>query len=213
MRKFRGHNPQRTYSGDQKTNYKLYRSELRKDFQGRCGYTDCVDRWWGDGFHIDHFAPREPKLTDSSNLSKFIAREHDYTNLVYTCPQVNRAKGNDWPSEDPDVSILGNKGYLDPCCVDYNEYFERTNAGGIVPKDHPIAKYMWSKLRLYLKRYEIYWRIEQLENNLRKLSSLQTKLKLPKRMENEVKNGISDLVAEYIKYLDYLQVNYEDVIR
>lgn len=213
MRKFRSKHPKRTYTGSVKTDYKDYREHLRRDFNGRCGYTDCLDVWWGDGFNVDHFAPKKPNVQDPAKFQKFAEKINIYKNLIYACPQVNRAKGNDWPSDDPEVNILGDKGYLDPCEVDFNDYFERTNSGWIVPQNNPIAKYMWTKLKLYLKRYEIYWRIEQIIINMQKLQSYRKKLNLPEDIKNEINEGIADLNAEYLKYLEYLQINYLTFIR
>ena len=213
MRKFRDKHPKRTYSDTAKTHYSEYRMELRVDFNERCAYTDSLDIWWADGFHIDHFAPKKPKIVDPVKLQKFTALEHSYTNLIYANPQVNRAKSNDWPSDDPTISILDDKGYLDPVAVDYNEYFERTNAGGIFPKNDPIAKYMWKRLKLYLKRYELYWRIEQIIIRLEKLIELKGKMDLPPAAKTELLESIAELTEEHLKYLKYLKVNYTEVTR
>jgi hypothetical protein len=213
MKTFRNNHPQRTYTGTQKAHYRDYKDELRKDFHGRCGYTDCLDIWWGDGFNVDHFAPRKPKVINPIKLAKFTAKEHIYSNLVYACPQVNRAKSNDWASDDPDTFAAEDKGYLDPCTFDFNDYFERTDSGGIIPKDNPIARYMWAKLKLYLKRYELYWRLEQIIDRLERLTNMRSRLTLPAGIETELLRGIADLTQEHIKYLKYLQVNYPEIIR
>ncbi|EKD86163.1 MAG: hypothetical protein ACD_37C00436G0003 [uncultured bacterium] len=207
MKPFRDKHPRRTYVGPARTHYRDYKADLERDFNGRCAYTDCSHIWWADGFHIDHFAPKKPKVTNPARLQSFQDREHVYENLVYACPQVNRAKGNDWPSEDPNVSIVDDHGYFDPCS-DFNLYFERTDGGGILPKDYPVANYMWKKLRLYLKRYELYWRIEQIIIRMRELERLRSSLNLPSAMRTEVLESIADLTAEYTKYLSYLDVNY-----
>jgi hypothetical protein len=206
MKPFRNTHPRRTYAGPAKAHYSLYREELARDFNNRCAYTDCSSMWWADGFHIDHFAPKKPKVSDPARQQSFKDREHLYTNLVYACPQVNRAKGNDWPSEDPDVSIVGERGYFDPCS-NFNDYFERTDSGAIVPKDNPVAAYMWKRLKLYLKRYELYWRIEQIIIRLRELERLRTCLTLPAAIRVEVLESIADLTAEHTRYLGYLEVN------
>ncbi len=213
MRVFRSKHPKRTYSGTPKKHYSEYREELRSDFNGRCAYTDCVDVWWGDGFHVDHFAPKKPDIADPDKLKKFKEREHLYTNLVYACPQVNRAKSNDWVSDDPDIAFLADRGYLDPCEVDYNDYFERTDAGGIVPKENPVAKYMWVTLKLYLKRYELYWRIEQITLRLQRLIKLRGNISLPAPIKAEIDGSIADLTEEYMRYLNYLNVNYLQLVR
>jgi hypothetical protein len=208
MRVFRNNHPQRKYTGKPKPHYDDYRQILREDFNGRCGYTDCLDIWWGDSFHIDHFAPKKPNIKDPVKLEKFANKEHLYTNLVYACPPVNRAKGNDWPSDDPDIHSFGNRGYLDPSVTNFNDYFERTDAGGIVHKENPIAEYMWNRLKLYLKRYEIYWRVEQIIDRKRKLHDLRDKVNLPIEIKRDIETGLADLDREHMKYFEYLQVNF-----
>ncbi|MFA7285400.1 MAG: hypothetical protein WC011_00930 [Candidatus Paceibacterota bacterium] len=212
MKPFRNNHPTRKYTGTPKNNYKDYREILRQDYDGRCGFTDCKDVWWAGGFQIDHFAPQNPKILDAIKLSKFSAKEHVYENLIYASPQVNRIKSNDWPSDDPDVSIVGKEGYFHPCDVDFNDYFERTDCGGIVPKDHPIARYMWKKLKLYLKRYELYWRIEKIAEQQKKLITLKNTLNLPETIKAEVNEGIAELAEEYQKYFSYLEVNYLEIV-
>jgi hypothetical protein len=211
MKTFRNSNPARTYTGPVKAKYGDYREYLVRDFKGRCGYTDCSHAWWGGGFQIDHFAPKKPKLSDKSHLPKFQALINDYSNLVYACPQVNRAKWNDWPSNDPSIPVVGGQGYLDPC-LNLNDYFERTDSGGIRPKDHPVAKYMWSKLKLYLLRYELYWRMEQLAARLDRLDSFRVLPNLPKSVQAEILTAIADLTREYRAYFRYLETNYMAII-
>lgn len=213
MKTFRNKHPQRTYSGTPKSNYKDYHNEIREDFNHRCAYTDCSDAWWGGGFHIDHFVPKKPRsVTDPNKKALFAALEHEYSNLVYACPQVNIAKSDDWPSDDPTKPQLGEKGYIDPC-NDFNEYFERTNTGGIVPKDNPIAKYMWEQLKLYLTRYELYWRMEQLAFRSERLAELNKNINLPDEIRLEVANLMADLITEHAKYERYLDANYRRIVR
>ena len=204
MKPFRKINPTRNYTGPQKRHYRDYREELARDFNGRCAYTDCSHKWWGDGFHIDHFVPKKPKVTDGGRLAAFQAREHTYTNLVYACPQVNRAKSNDWPSEDPDISVVEGRGYIDPYS-DFNQHFERTNAGAIMPKaGDAVAGYMWQKLKLYLRRYELYWRIDEISLRAKELQRLREVLALPPEDNAELMEAIADLAGEQQRYLEYL---------
>jgi len=212
MRKFRDSQPVRTYTGPKKNDYTKYHNLLAEDFNHRCGYTDCLDTWWGDGFNIDHFAPKKPKILDAEKLKKFDDLKNDYKNLVYSCPQVNRAKGADWASDDPSKAIVDGKGYLDPC-VDFNEFFERSNSGGIMPKANPTAEYMWKKLKLYLIRYELYWRLEQLAQRKHRLHDFRRMLQLPEAIRLEVLTAIADLDEEFDKYWNYLRVDYRKLIR
>ena len=87
--------------------------------------------------------------------------DHFKPKLVYSCSYVNRAKSND----------IGN--YIDPCDVDYNEHFYRDELGNIYPVENSeAAKYMYKKLKLYLKRYGIIWMLEQLETRMSILREL-----------------------------------------
>ncbi len=168
--------PTRTYSGKELKDYKRYKDPLEKDFKERCGYTCCQQIWFGGkkNFQIDHFKPKSiyPEL------------ETKYSNLVYSCSYVNRAKGNDDGT------------YLDPVEVDYNLHFYRDELGNIFPKeDSEPAKYMYIRLKLYLKRYSIIWMLEQLEIKMEQLRKL---------IENTNNEEAKELfVAITFKYMDY----------
>ena len=140
------------------TNYRSYKPYIAEDFNHRCGYTDCSDFWFGgiNTFHIDHFKPlkNHPKLKNT------------YSNLVYCCSYVNILKSDDEGT------------YLDPCDIDYNAHFERDSNGNIIPINTSVeAKYMHSRLKLYLKRYQIIWKLDQL---LLRMRELQNAIKDPK---------------------------------
>lgn len=144
---FRNTWPKRTYLGKELKNYRSYKDFLAKDFESRCGYTDCIDFWYGgkQNFQIDHFKPK----------SKFPALETKYDNLVYSCSYVNRAKSDD-------IGL-----YLDPVKENYNLHFYRDELGNIYPNENSdSAKYMYKKLKLYLKRHSIIWMLEQLEQRM-----------------------------------------------
>jgi len=150
---FRNTPPARSYAGRVLKDYKGYKDPLEKDFCKRCGYTYCQQDWFGGkrNFQIDHFKPK----------SIYPGLETQYSNLVYSCSYVNRAKSDD-------IGI-----YLDPCDVDYNEHFYRDELGNIYPVEtSDSAKYMYLKLKLYLKRYSIIWMLEQLEIRMEILREL-----------------------------------------
>lgn len=145
--------PERTYEGKELANYRDYKDFLAADFKSRCGYSGCLDFWFGGKphFQIDHFKPK----------SRYPGLEKRYTNLVYSCSYVNRAKGDDDGS------------YIDPVEVDYNLHFFRDDLGNIYPKDDSeSAKYMYLKLKLYLKRYSIIWMLDQLEERMFELQEI-----------------------------------------
>lgn len=173
---FREKAPKRTYSGIELKDYKGYKNYLEKDFTSRCGYTYCQQEWFGGkrNFQIDHFKPKSinPEL------------ETKYSNLVYSCSYVNRAKSDD-------VGI-----YIDPCDVDYNDHFYRDELGNIYPiESSDSAIYMYKRLKLYLKRYGIIWMLEQLEVKKEKLRKLIESTKDQEAMEL--------YIAIDFKYMDY----------
>ncbi|NOQ27008.1 MAG: hypothetical protein GQ564_16730 [Bacteroidales bacterium] len=180
--KFRNSSPKRTYSGKELSDYRRYKESLAKDFNSRCGYTDCSDFWFGgkNNFQIDHFIPK----------SKSPELETKYSNLVYSCSHVNRAKSDD----------VGK--YLDPCDMDYNEHFYRDDLGNIYPKEHSeSAKNMYIKLKLYLKRYSIIWMLDQLEQRMYRLQEI---IELTKDIE--AKELLVEITMKYNNHKKYLRV-------
>lgn len=184
MLPFRTQHPKRTYSKVH-SNYRDYKPFLAKDFNCKCGYTDCNDFWFGgkDNFHIDHFIPWKGK----PNSAKL---KCDYQNLVYCCSYVNIAKSND----------EGN--YLDPCNIDFNKHFSRNDVGVIIPiKTSSKAVYMHNKLKLYLKRFQIIWLLDQLDDRMTKLVERIEK----HGKTDELNSLLTDITIEYSKYKKYLR--------
>ena len=181
MKLFRETTPQRTYT-KMHSNYRAYKPYLAKDFNYKCGYTNCSDFWFGgrDNFHIDHFIPWKKHEKEKPHLKT------DYSNLVYCCSHVNIAKSNDESSY-----------YLDPCDVDYNEHFQREDTGEIIPLTDS-AKYMYKKMKLYLERYRIIWMLDQLYNKIDKLKMIDSK---------ETKDVCNELLLTYYDYTKYLKKN------
>lgn len=87
--KFRDNKPQRRKTVVLKSNYRDYRSELREDFNCRCGYCNDPDIPRKEYFEIDHFVPQKIMGVKNAN---------DYQNLVYACHSCNNAKRANWPS-------------------------------------------------------------------------------------------------------------------
>jgi len=169
------------------TNYRNFKPHLAKDFNNRCGYTDSPDFWFGGkgNFHIDHFIPwknypNQPDLKTS------------YANLVYACSYVNILKSNDEGD------------YLDPCNVDFNLHFSRSVDGSIIPlQTSKEALYMFTKLKLYMKRYQIIWMLEKI---YRQMDHLATAIKNVTNDEQRnkllvIQGGLGTSMIEYLKYL------------
>ena len=174
-RPFRKTNPVRSVVPN-RSSYKAYKDELARDFNHRCGYTDCRDSWFGGQrtFQIDHLKP----------WSKYPNLKNEYGNLVYCCSYVNRAKWDD-----------DSQHYLDPCNVDYNEHFERDDNGFIIGKGVD-AKYMVEKLHLNLTRYALIWMLDTLDDII-------TRLKAHRTSHPELEDLLNTLLSEYHDYIQY----------
>lgn len=177
---FRHIAPKRTCT-KKRANYNSYKIFLAEDFNHRCGYTDCSDYWFGGKrcFQIDHFKPE----------SKYPELENEYSNLVYCCSYVNRAK---WDDDNPN--------YLDPCDVDFNLHFERDDLGFIKAKT-PQGQYMVEHMNLGLTRYAICWNLDRLEE---KIKILERKVDQNIATMDE-KGLLLNVNKEFHKYLRYLR--------
>ncbi|NHA07716.1 hypothetical protein G7092_28205 [Mucilaginibacter sp. HC2] len=178
---FRKTAPTRTYKGKEYSDYNHYKDHLEKDFEERCGYTNCHQFWFGGRrtFQIDHF---KPKVKYPELLTK-------YSNLVYSCSYVNRAKSDDLNE------------YLDPCDTDYNLHFYRDQIGHIYPMNtSDTGKYMYKALKLYLKRYSIIWMLEALEEKMDILQGL-----VDQTGDEQAKNLFYVITTKYMAYKKYLK--------
>lgn len=188
-RKFRQKAPVRTFKKTYAT-YTDYKPYLQTDFNKRCGYTDCSDLWFGGvgTFHIDHHKPWK-KYPKEPNLKT------DYANLVYCCSYVNILKSDD----------IGD--YIDPCDIDYNDHFERGKSGEIIPmKKSKPANYMYTKLKLYLQRYEIIWTLDNLFRKMQRMEDVIAKETDKKRIKDlRILQG--ELAGLFVKQLQYLGSN------
>jgi len=169
--------------------YTSFKPHLAKDFNARCGYTDCSHLWFGgrNNFHIDHFIPWK-NYPAKPNLKT------DYSNLVYSCSYVNILKSNDEGD------------YIDPCDIDFNLHFERDKSGNILPlATSKEANYMYKKLKLYMKRYQIIW---MLDNLLEKMGKV--KLLIEAEKDPDLKNDLlitqGELGNHMVEYFAYLKM-------
>lgn len=133
-------------------NYRNAKAQLINDFNNRCGYCDDSAEIACCSFHIDHFAPQK----------KFPALINEYNNFVYSCPYCNNSKSDKWVSTKAEISFIDDKGFIDPCNPNYNTNFERLENGKIIPLTD-LAQYMYFELKLYLKRHEILYLIEEID--------------------------------------------------
>lgn len=186
---FREKSPKRTFK-KRYNNYRQYKPYLAEDFNRRCGYSDCPDFWFGgpNNFHIDHFIPwkSDPKRPELKT---------DYNNLVYACSYINILKSDDLSP------------YLDPVQEDFNKHFSRDSIGNIIPADDsPTAKYMYKRLKLYLRRYQVIWMLEHIHEKMELLKEAIEKLPQgKKRTALLVAEG--ELAIEFLNYEQYLRKN------
>lgn len=176
---FRTYTPKRTCKRSF-ADYHAYKPYLEADFCKKCGYTGCSQMWFGGRrtFQIDHLKPE----------SKYPQLINDYSNLVYCCSYVNRAK---WDDDNPN--------YLDPCDVDYNVHFERDDNGFIKGKTEQ-GRYMVEHMHLNLYRYAIIWNLDRLNERIKKLKTIGNP-------SQEVKDLKLEALEEFHKYFQYLEEN------
>jgi hypothetical protein len=134
-------------------NYGSFKKYIVDDFNNRCGYCDDLDKFNGgkNNYQIDHLKPK--KL--------FSELETDYINLVYSCPFCNRAKWDKWKEKD---------GFIDPCDKEYDNHLERNSRGQIKCKSEQ-GKYIHTNLNFHLKRHELLWMIEKLEEQSKEIDN------------------------------------------
>lgn len=191
---FRENTPVRTCKKEYKR-YNSYKPYLRDDFNSRCGYCNSIDSLstYSAIFQIDHFIPKK-KFEDEYDVN-------DYSNLVYSCPSCNRYKSDTWVSESPFVNIIDNKGFVDPCDDMYSKLLCRDEFGKIIPTDE-LGKYIYEELRLYLKRHEIIYKLEKLENVIERFRLLF----IERKMDESQKDLCMEMLFQLIDYSKYLNV-------
>jgi len=159
--------PARRDQISQKVNYKDYQAPLEEDFKFSCGY--CGDSHIYGEFHIDHFRPRNPKISCQEEIKRFKVVETDYNNLVYSCPFCNRSKSNKWPTKKFDVLHDGNVGFIDPCDEEYNNHIGRRSDGRLYAKT-TLGNYIHKELKFGLLRHQLIWLMTNIDNVTESLS-------------------------------------------
>jgi 5-methylcytosine-specific restriction endonuclease McrA len=120
-------------------NWSLHKDDLKIDFNSYCGYCHSYDGYRHTYFEVDHFVPKDLIIKN-----KWLISLTEYSNLVYSCKFCNNAKLNKWPSNSSTKYCHYGKGYIDPCHVDFNKQFYRTNRGAIRGKTR-LGKWMYKE--------------------------------------------------------------------
>ena len=153
--------PKRSYSGEKWKTNSINKKYLSKDFNNRCAYCDDLDNIYAgqESYAVEHFAPKE----------KFPHLKFVYDNLLYACPFCNRAKSDDWPSDDPNKNIVGECGYVSPCSIEYSYHLDRDEKTGEIYSKTKLGEYMYNHLKLYLKRHAIIYMLDKLYKTIEEL--------------------------------------------
>ena len=188
---FRGITPKRRRNPTTVTNYQDYKSELREDFQERCGYCNDWDYFRMTYYEVDHFVPR--------HLLKTI-KITDYSNLVYSCRSCNNTKRAKWPTGNEQKHNDGTVGFMDPCCDGYAEQFVRNDDGSIAPRTK-LGQWMFKALNLSNPSHRIIWQLTALRF---KISELQAYLDTHSQ-DMAICKRLCDFNAKYHYYEDSLR--------
>lgn len=188
--------PVRSYSGDKWKTNKTNKKYLAQDFDHRCAYCDDWDKYNGGmrSYHVEHFAPKE----------KFPDLKYTYDNLLYACPYCNEAKSDKWPSDKAEISVVGDKGFVDPCTEKYYAYIYR-NEDGSIGYNGKLGEYIYNELNLYLKRHQINYNLVRVNREIDELGELIQK----KRDKGEVVDKLEklhyDLLQEFRQEVNELE--------
>lgn len=187
---FRSKHPANRDNPKEVKHYREYKSDLKEDFNSRCGYCNDSDFWSGGWrfFQLDHFVPK-----------KYLVKIHvnEYTNLVYSCFFCNNAKRAKWPSKIESTNIVGQEGFINPREEDYCNQFKRNGEGTIVAQTE-LGRYMIKALKLNLKRHAIIWRLEKLEEMF---DQIHKEFEMAqKKIPHDLAMKVAKLFLEYRSY-------------
>ncbi|MEC1177315.1 HNH endonuclease [Metasolibacillus meyeri] len=186
--------PIRSYTGECWKTNKSNKKRLVIDFEKKCSYCDDHDHYSGgyNSYHVEHFAPKE----------KFKHLEFTYDNLLYCCPYCNISKSNKWVGANEFENIIGEQGFVDPCSTDYNKHLVR-NIDGSIGYITPIGAYMYTELKLYLRRHMLIHTLEKVRTRRKMLQS---------KIEKKEKRGEdTKILREVYKHLCVVFSEYYDI--
>lgn len=191
--KLRQKKPQRTYTGTLWTTNKANKKRLIIDFEHKCAYCDDLDKYSGGSkmYHVEHFAPKE----------KFPELQFTYDNLLYACPYCNISKSNKWASDNSSLTIVDNKGFVDPCTAEYDLHLRRRENGEIYYLT-PLGEYMYFELKLYLHRHQLIYTLEKVHLKLKEMKKEIEKRETENKSTDELKKLYRELCVVFYEYYD-----------
>lgn len=184
--------PKRSYHGNKWKTNKTNKKHLAEDFKHRCAYCDDLDNLYAgeNTYAVEHFAPKE----------KFPDLIYDYDNLLYVCSFCNGAKSCDWPSQDSNINIVDECGYVDPCDEEYYLHLDRDESTGKIIYKTKLGEYMYHHLGLDLKRHEILYMMNKFKD---KLDEYNEKLSNIKANGDEISEEQKDFNECLNKFYEY----------
>ena len=191
MGRVKREHPKHKFSGEKWRTNTTNKKYLAIDFKGRCAYCDDLDFYYGGqrNFHVEHFAPKE----------KFPALKYVYENLLYSCPYCNSAKSDTWPSDNPMVNVVGDRGFVNPCKDEYDQHLERDSSGKIFAKTQ-LGEYMIVNLKLLLHRHELFFKLEQVEEKKQLLENTIERERLAGKDISVKQSALDSLNNDFFGY-------------
>ncbi len=185
--------PHRSYTGVRWRTNRSNKERLIIDFEHKCAYCDDDDKYTGGSkaYHVEHFAPKE----------KFPKLEFTYDNLLYACPYCNISKSDKWPSDDSNISVVENEGFINPCTEEYNEHLKREEDGSI-SYISPVGEYMYYNLKLYLQRHQLIYNISRVHKKLKEVRKEKERRKNLHRPVEDLERMYKDLCEVFFEYYD-----------
>jgi HNH endonuclease len=149
-----------------------HKGDLQQDFNYHCGYCDSYDGYAHTFFEVDHFVPK-----DLINKNGWPITLVQYSNLVYSCKFCNNNKLAIWPSNSYTVFHIRNKGFVDPCNVNYATNFYRRRNGEIM-WNSALGKWMYFNAFKFDQRnpgIKLLWNLNRIRKSLEKLEAEKRK--------------------------------------
>ncbi len=195
-------NPTKNPTGN---NWSEHKPDLREDFHKHCAYCGSYDGFSHTWFEVDHFVPKSLFIkTGNIELCQ-------YDNLVYSCKFCNNVKLSKWPSNDETIPIIDDKGFVNPCSIDYDAHLYRTNKGSIRWKTD-LGKWMVEIGFKFDERdysVKLLWELNQLRKSFEFLVEEANKYDINTDEYNSITAQAKDSAYYYFLYRNELDEYYK----
>lgn len=174
-------------------NWSQHKQDLQEDFFNHCGYCGSYDGFRNTYFEVDHFIPKS--LFEKTGTIGYC----QYDNLVYSCKFCNNNKSSKWPSDDETISVINDKGFIDPCDNKYEDHLYRTNDGGILWKTK-LGEWLVKEAFKFDERdvsIKLLWELNQSRKVIEALVSEMKKRETGSEEYNKIKREAEKLSLEY----------------